>query len=398
MSEEKKVSEWEELGKLSHEELVIECAHQRYLMESLKANLTMLAYDEGNWYDKGDVKVAPDEWARCILRYLLDRPERYKCVDAAEMEVLGLDYRICDHTFEEYCKATGYLPDYTDEPIEHPGITVWEEMDRLSDEELIILIVKTKKGLRALRNLLPRLCDDTTRCVYPQYPPKRWLMLIIGYLRRKGMSDGEIEDRLATYGVMEYNFRDYTEDPDYDVSELLEDDYESPKQEGVKHILGKPLVKVTDYPDISIPEDIAVMGHDDMVVEIVKLARYRSDVRHMLRGKDREENLSSSDWNLFPPHDHWYGLIESRLNGDEKVTHYGVSSGTYYAHHPEEERSYFEDGLDNGFNEYRDIEREFSADPWRFLDMQDDGFLRYKLTELREQTDSMKEHIRAIVG
>lgn len=45
-----------------------------------------------------------------------------------------------------------------------------------------------------------------------------------------------------------------------------------------------------------------------------------------------------------------------------------------------------------------DMEEEFSADPWRFLDIQDDKFLRYKLTELRARTDSIKERIRAIVG
>jgi len=223
-------------------------------------------------------------------------------------------------------------------------------------------------------------------------------MLIIGYHRRNGMSDEEIEDRLEAYGVMEFNSRDYTEDPDYDVSELLEDDYESPKQEGVKHILGKPLVKVDSYPNIRIPDDITVMGHDDMVVEIVKLARYRSDIRHILRGMDREDNLSTYNWNLFTPHEHWYGLIESKLKGEEKVTHYGVNSETYFAHHPGEDEPYLTDGLYCSNNEYMDMEEEFSADPWRFLDMQDDGFLRYKLTELREQTDSIKEHIRAIVG
>ena len=147
MSDQEKVSEWEELEKLSHEELVIECAHQRFLMENLKANFTMLAYDEGDWYYKGDTKVAPDEWARHILKYLVDRPERYKCVDASEMETFGLDCRICDRIFDEYCKSTGYSPDYSDNPVDHPEVTVWEEMDRLSDEELIVLTVKTKRGL-----------------------------------------------------------------------------------------------------------------------------------------------------------------------------------------------------------------------------------------------------------
>ncbi len=71
----------------------------------------------------------------------------------------------------------------------------------------------------------------------------------------------------------------YTEDPDYDISELLDyDDCIGTKEEGVNHILGKSLVRAKEYPDIPIPDDIAVMEHDDMVVEIVKLARYRSDI------------------------------------------------------------------------------------------------------------------------
>jgi len=398
MSDQQRISDWEELEGLTHEELVIECAHQRWLMENLKANLVMLANDEGNWFDKGDTKVATDEWARHILRYLLDRPERYRCIDATEMEVLGLDYRVCERTFDEYCERTGYSTDYSEELKEHPDVTVWEELDEMGDEDLIILTVKTRKGLEKLKNYLPRLYDDTAECMYPQYPPEKWLNLIIGYLRKKGMNDDEISERLGDYGVMRYNIREYTEDPEYDISELLDDDFVCPEPEAVKHILGKPLVKVTSYPDIPIPDDIAAMEHDDMVVEIVKLARYRSDIRHKFEGMDSEENVPTIDWNLFRPLDHWYSQVESKLEGDEKVTHYGINSGTYYAHHPEEGEFPWSDGRDRGWNDYMDMEEEFSADPWRFLDIQDDGFLRYKLTELRNQTDSMKEHIRAIVG
>lgn len=133
-----------------------------------------------------------------------------------------------------------------------------------------------------------------------------------------------------------------------------------------------------------------------MVIEIVRLSRYLSDVRHIVAGMDDENNVRSDTWMLFDPSDYWYDRIEAQLKDGCSIHGYGVSSDALESRHLGEKEYDECHWAGYGENDYSSIENEFTADPWRFLDMQDDAYLRYRLTVLREETDDVKMHIRAI--
>ncbi|MBQ3737187.1 MAG: hypothetical protein II855_09725, partial [Candidatus Methanomethylophilaceae archaeon] len=343
-----------------------------------------------------------DEWAKKILTYVSEHCPKTYGFDSVDMSDMGISYNLADKHFEKYCEESGYYPPYEkDEETNICGKTVWEKLDELTDDQLIIKTVKTKRGIaEILRFIHGYDMSEKATSAWSEVPPETWLRKIVRYLKKQGLDRDAIEDSLAQYGV-EIMFPIYDDLPYYEPDDVL-DEIAGPCEgrpvaENIpKRILGRPLVKITDYPSIDIPADIAEMSHDSMVIEIVKLSRYLSDVRNAVSGMDDEDKVRPDAWMLFDPSDYWYDKIESQLEKGRSIHCYGVSTDALESRHPGDDEHIEYHWAGTGDNDYSSIENEFTADPWRFLDIQDDAYLRYRLTVLREETDDVKDHIRAI--
>ena len=392
------VNDWEDLESLTHDELVIECAHQRWLMENLKANLVILAYEEGCFYERFRPQVVTDEWARKLIAYIVARsPEgsgpRY--TDAWDM---GVSMKVADPAFQKYCEETGYeLPDESEE-LHHLNTTVWEELDRLDDDTLIIRIVETRNGLACMKAVLPRLSCNTGAYAWLQQPDEEWMRKILRYLCKiTGGDRGRMEDMLSDYGAARDQWDSvYNSERDYDTDDILDEMCPKEprrKEEGPKHISGKPLAKVTNYPRIGISSDILAMSRQDMIMEIVRLSVYLSDLRCSLNSVKNKDHIPISQEYLFYPSVAWFDRIMEKSGGPRRMCIYGVSVDAVYAR-SDQGPGWF------GYvctNKYDEIAEDLTADPWRYLDIQDDGYLRYRLTVLREKRDKVKAAISTIM-
>lgn len=265
MSDFSRINDWEDLESLSHDELVIECAHQRWLMENMKAVLMIMAYDEGCDFQRWHPVVVTDEWARKILAYTAEHCPKSYGFDPVDLSDMGISYNLAEKHFEKYCKESGYYPPYEED--EEPcicGKTVWEKLDELPDDQLILRIVRTKRGIaEILRFIHGYEPDADVTSAWAEVPPEGWLRKIVAYLKKKGLDRNAIEDKLSDYGI-DIVRPIYDDLSDYEPEDILDEiagpENEKPKSETKpKHILGRPLVKITDYPSVDIPSDIAEM-------------------------------------------------------------------------------------------------------------------------------------------
>ncbi len=91
-------SEWEELEKLSKDELIIELVRQRWLYRSLKRLLRSLSEDEG-WYADIEGQVPPEEWQKKIADYVFPNVEDGGYED---LVTWGVDEKVGEVLFDKY--------------------------------------------------------------------------------------------------------------------------------------------------------------------------------------------------------------------------------------------------------------------------------------------------------
>ena len=221
---------------------------------------------------------------------------------------------------------------------------------------------------------------------------------ILRYLCKKTGGDrGRMEDMLSDYGAARDQWDSvYNSERDYDTDDILDEMCPKEprrKEEGPKHISGKPLAKVTNYPRIGISSDILAMSRQDMIMEIVRLSVYLSDLRCSLNSVKNKDHIPISQEYLFDPSDAWFDRIMEKSGGPRRMCIYGVSVDAVYAR-SDQGPGWF------GYvctNKYDEIAEDLTADPWRYQDIQDDGYLRYRLTVLREKRDKVKAAISTIM-
>ena len=91
-------SEWEELEKLTKDELIIELVRQRWLYRSLKQLLKNLSEEEG-WYADIGGQIPSEEWQRKIAEYVFPKVE-----DGGYESLLdwGVDEEVGEALFDKY--------------------------------------------------------------------------------------------------------------------------------------------------------------------------------------------------------------------------------------------------------------------------------------------------------
>ena len=91
-------SEWEELEKLSKDELIIELVRQRWLYKDLKLQLRYMSEDEGQ-YAGAPGQVPSKEWQRKIADYVFPNVEDGGYED---LMTWGVDETVGEALFDEY--------------------------------------------------------------------------------------------------------------------------------------------------------------------------------------------------------------------------------------------------------------------------------------------------------
>lgn len=69
----------------------------------------------------------------------------------------------------------------------------WEELEKLSKDELIIELVKSRRAMRNMCSLLSEISEDgASHYLYDQgeKPPEKWLSKIVSYAESK-LDDGD---------------------------------------------------------------------------------------------------------------------------------------------------------------------------------------------------------------
>ena len=97
------VTEWEELEKLSKDELIIELVRQRWLYKDLKMVLRDLSGDFG-YHAGAPGQIPSKEWQKKIAEYVFPKVEEGRYEDLQEW---GVDEKVGEKLFEEYFRPDG---------------------------------------------------------------------------------------------------------------------------------------------------------------------------------------------------------------------------------------------------------------------------------------------------
>ena len=98
-------SEWEELEKLSKDELIIELVRQRWLYRDLKLLLRHISEEEGE-YAGAPGQVPPREWQTKIAEYVFPTVEEGEYA-YEDLTTWGVDEEVGEALFNEYFDENG---------------------------------------------------------------------------------------------------------------------------------------------------------------------------------------------------------------------------------------------------------------------------------------------------
>ena len=99
----KAASEWEELEKLSKDELIIELVRQRWLYKDLRLQLRYMSEEEGQ-YAGAPGQVPSKEWQRKIADYVFPN---VKDGGYEDLMTWGVDEEVGEALFNEYFDENG---------------------------------------------------------------------------------------------------------------------------------------------------------------------------------------------------------------------------------------------------------------------------------------------------